>query len=307
MSGGAIAPRMCPLAERATATDLIEGLAPAPWIVRRCRETGFVYLENPPGYDSLKEDLAWQVTYQRESQHRAIAEPLRYALSRWLKHLRRSVFKRHKVADMTLAYAARAAHERQDGSAVHLVDVGCGWGELLGIVMLRMLPALRQRCVPHGIELSTELARLSNEAMAPYGGHCEHASAVEGMARFAAGSLDVIVLSSFLEHEIAPLPLLRHCHAALQPGGFVLVKVPNHASWNRHLRGPRWCGHRSQGVGAEVVDMVGPAIAAPARAAQMPVPTGVIGHLDQHCAASAECIAAVAQQWQRRDLVFEER
>ena len=64
------------------------------------------------------------------------------------------------------------------------------------------------------------------------------------MARFAPVSVDVIVLSSFLEHEAAPLPLLRHCRAALQPGGFVLVKVPNHASWNRHLRGPRWCGYR---------------------------------------------------------------
>ncbi|MDP1693272.1 MAG: class I SAM-dependent methyltransferase [Burkholderiaceae bacterium] len=235
--------RVCPLTERATATDVIEGLAPAPWVVRRCRETGFVFLENPPGYESLKEDLAWQVTYQRESQQRASAEPIRYTLSRWAKHLRRKVAKRHKVADMTLALATRAAAER-GAAPVHLVDVGCGWGELLGLVMERMPPALRQRCVPHGVELSTELARLSNRALAPYGGHCEHASAVDGMAGFAPGSLDVIVLSSFLEHEIAPLPLLRHCRDALREGGGVLIKVPNHASWNRSLRGARWCGYR---------------------------------------------------------------
>lgn len=235
--------RVCPLAERDTATEVIEGLAPSPWVVRRCRETGFVFLENPPGYECLKEDLAWQVTYQRESQQRANAEPIRYTFSRWAKYLRRNVAKRHKVADMTLALATRAAAER-GGAAVHLVDVGCGWGELLGLVMERMPPALRQRCVPHGVELSTELARLSNAALAPYGGHCEHASAVDGMARFAPGSLDVIVLSSFLEHEIAPLPLLRHCRDALHEGGVVLVKVPNHASWNRALRGPRWCGYR---------------------------------------------------------------
>lgn len=236
--------RDCPLAERSTATDVIEGLAPAPWVVRRCRETGFVFLENPPGYESLKEDLAWQVTYRRESQQRAAAEPIRYTLSRWAKHLRRNVAKRHKVADMTLALAAQAAAGRPDAEPVHLVDVGCGWGELLGLVMERMPPALRQRCVPHGIELSTELARLSNEALAPFVGHCEHANAVDGMARFPAGSLDVIVLSSFLEHEVAPLPLLRHCRDALRPAGTVLVKVPNHASWNRRLRGPRWCGYR---------------------------------------------------------------
>ena len=236
--------RVCPLTERPTAVDVITGLAPPPWVVHRCRETGFVYLANPPAYDSLKEDFAWQVTYQRESQQRARAEPLRYALSRGLKDLRRSIVKRHKVADMSLALAARAAAARPAHQAVHIVDVGCGGGELLGLVMERMATALRARIVPHGVELSTELARLSNQALAPYGGHCEHASAVDGMARFGAGSIDVIVLSSFLEHEAAPLPLLRHCHAALQPGGFVLVKVPNHASWNRHLRGPRWCGYR---------------------------------------------------------------
>jgi len=98
--------------------------------------------------------------------------------------------------------------------------------------------------VPHGVEISTELARLSDAALAPYGGHCEHASAVDGLARFASGSLDLVVLSSFLEHEIAPLPLLRHCRAALREGGVVLVKVPNHASWNQAMRGPRWCGYR---------------------------------------------------------------
>ena len=244
MSSAAATTRVCPLAERATATDLIEGLAPAPWVVRRCRDTGFVYLENPPGYDSLKDDLAWQVTSERESRQRASTEPLRYAASRWLKHLRRAVLKRHKVADMTLDLATRAADERGGHNAVHLVDVGCGWGELLGLVMERMPPALRRRCVPHGVELSTELARLSNAALAPYGGRCEHASALDGMARFATDGLDVIVLSSFLEHEIAPLPLLRQCHDALRPGGAVLVKVPNHASWNRVLRGPRWCGYR---------------------------------------------------------------
>lgn len=244
MSSVVATSRACPLTERATPSDVIEGLAPAPWVVRRCRETGFVYLENPPGYDSLKQDFAWQVTSERESQQRAHAEPLRYAASRWLKRLRRQVFKRHKVADMTLALATRAAAQGNEHRAVHLVDVGCGWGELLGLVMERMPPELRQRCVPHGVELSTELAQLSNGALAPYGGHCKHASAVEGMARFAAASLDVVVLSSFLEHEIAPLPLLRHCRAALRPGGVVLTKVPNHASWNRTLRGPRWCGYR---------------------------------------------------------------
>ena len=30
----------------------------------------------------------------------------------------------------------------------------------------------------------------------------------------------------------------------LRAGGRVIVKVPNYASWNRRLRGTRWCGYR---------------------------------------------------------------
>jgi SAM-dependent methyltransferase len=102
----------------------------------------------------------------------------------------------------------------------------------------------RRRCVPHGIEISDELARRSQAALAPYGGRCVHASALDGLAGFDAASLDLIVLASFLEHELQPLPLLRECARTLRPGGRVLVKVPNYASWNRHLRGRRWCGYR---------------------------------------------------------------
>ena len=51
--------RDCPLLERETATDVLD-LAPEPWVVRQCRETGLVFLENPPGYESLQSELAWR-------------------------------------------------------------------------------------------------------------------------------------------------------------------------------------------------------------------------------------------------------
>lgn len=63
------------------------------------------------------------------------------------------------------------------------------------------------------------------------------------MASFDAGSFDLIVMSSFLEHEIRPLPLCEAARA-LRSDGKVLIKVPNHAIWNRRLRGARWCGYR---------------------------------------------------------------
>ena len=234
----AAAPRVCPLLERPSRTRTLD-IAPPPWVVRECLETGFVYLENPPGYDSLKAELAWEVTWQRESERRARAEPARYAFSGVLKRLRSRVLKRHKVAAMTVALVRASGSPR-----IRIVDLGCGAGQLLGIVMDRLPADPRGRCEPWGVEISNELARQSKEALAPYGGDCVHASALEGLGRFEPGSLDLVVMSSFLEHEIQPLPLLREAAARLRAGGQVLIKVPNYASWNRRLRGPKWCGFR---------------------------------------------------------------
>ncbi len=230
--------RVCPLLERESATDLLD-LAPPPWVVRQCRETGLVFLENPPGYESLQSELAWEVTWQREAQARASAEPTLYAMSQAAKRFRHRVLKRNKVADLATAIV------RASGSAqIRLLDLGCGEGRLLGTVMDRLDDELRGRCIPHGVEISNVLARESDAALAAYGGRCVHASALDGMAAFGSGFFDLIVMSSFLEHEIQPLPLLREAARALRAGGQVLIKVPNYASWNRHLRGKRWCGYR---------------------------------------------------------------
>ena len=233
------APRVCPLAERATATEVLQGLAPAPWVVRRCRETGFVYLENPPGYEALQSELAWEVTWQREAQARAAAEPTLYRISQAVKRFRRRVLKRDKVADLATAALLRVRRDE-----IRLLDLGCGEGRLLGDVMQRLPADVRSRCVPYGVEISNELARRSAQVLARNAGRCVHASALQGLATFGDAFFDLIVMSSFLEHEILPLPLLRESRRTLRDGGTVLVKVPNYASWNRRLRGARWCGYR---------------------------------------------------------------
>ena len=229
--------RVSPLLEHEADSTVLD-LAPSPWVLRRCNTTGFVFLENPPGYEVLHDELAWQVTYQRECEARAAAEPVRYAISAGLKRMRRAL-KRHKVADLTQSLMPLIKNPQ-----IRLLDLGCGSGQLLGVVMDRLPPALRQRCVPYGIEISTELAHLAQQALTPFHGRCLHASALDGLAQFETEFFDLIVMSSFLEHEIQPLPLLRISAQRLRSGGYIIVKVPNYDSWNRHLRGSRWCGFR---------------------------------------------------------------
>ena len=57
--------RVSPILERETETELLN-LAPEPWKILKCLETDIVFLENPPGYEALKEEFAWEKTYQSE-------------------------------------------------------------------------------------------------------------------------------------------------------------------------------------------------------------------------------------------------
>jgi len=40
-----------------------------------------IFLANPPSYEALSEEFAYEVTFKRESEARRQAEPLRYAFS----------------------------------------------------------------------------------------------------------------------------------------------------------------------------------------------------------------------------------
>jgi SAM-dependent methyltransferase len=54
------------------------------------------------------------------------------------------------------------------------------------------------------------------------------------------GSVDAVTLWHVLEHVEDPAATLDVLHDWLRPGGALLVGVPNLASWQAHLGGPRW-------------------------------------------------------------------
>ena len=85
--------RVSPLLEKHSKTINLN-LAPDPWKILKCCETGIVFLENPPGYEALKEDYAWEKTYESEVKKRKTDEPIRYKISSLLKDFRLKVLKR---------------------------------------------------------------------------------------------------------------------------------------------------------------------------------------------------------------------
>ncbi len=234
--------RHCPLLGRSAPTEPV-GNAPAPWSLRRCTETGFVFLANPPAQEQFQDEFAWEVTHDREADRRRRSEPLIYAMSTALKTFRRRVLKRDKVTGMvTRLIAARAA--QKTSGPIRLVDVGCAYGTLAKRVAKQLPLPVSHRLQPIGIEISTHLARQADETLRARGGRCIHGTAIDGLSTLPPGRADVVVLSCVLEHEIEPLHLLRQCRERLTPHGQIIVKVPNYACLGRRLRGAKWCGYR---------------------------------------------------------------
>lgn len=109
-----------------------------------------------------------------------------------------------------------------------LLDVGAGRGRFVAT-------ALAEGYDARGIEPSERGVRAAAEV---YGVTLERAGIED--AAIAPGSLDAVTLWHVLEHVEDPGAALRRVSAWLRPGGAVLVGVPNLASLQARLGGPRW-------------------------------------------------------------------
>lgn len=231
---------VCPILSRPS-TGFQVVLRRDSWELVRCRETGFVFLANPPVYSQLKSEFAWEKTYEAEKKRRQETEPAVYAASQIAKEIKYKINpRRNRIADMALRTVAGNQSE-----SVRILDIGCGNGSLM-LELCQRYEKRNVRAVPFGIEVSEQLAEESARIVEPLGGAIIKHHAVGGCHALKAQNetFDLVMMSCFLEHEAQPLELLRSLHALLSPAGSIIVKVPNYASWNRHIRGPKWCGYR---------------------------------------------------------------
>lgn len=230
---------LCPILGRETETEPA-GFGRDGWSLVRCVETGMVFLPDPPAYEELESNYAWEATSAAERRRRLREEPVRARVSDAMKRVKAVVLRsRNKMADLALEAAGRWPA----GTRLEVVDFGCAQCRLL----LRTHERLRDGgygCVPVGVEVSRGLAAQGDARLRELGGRVECASAIDGARRLATGSIHLALMSSFLEHEAKPFELLRELRRVLRPDGAVVIKVPNFACWNRALRGNRWCGFR---------------------------------------------------------------
>ncbi|HEY5197994.1 MAG TPA: class I SAM-dependent methyltransferase [Solirubrobacteraceae bacterium] len=110
----------------------------------------------------------------------------------------------------------------------HLLDVGAGRGRFVAAARAAGFQA-------EGIEPSARGVRAGREQ---YG--VELRPDQIATTAVAPGSLDAVTLWHVLEHLDDPGPALAVVAGWLAPGGVILIGVPNLASWQARIGGPRW-------------------------------------------------------------------
>ena len=185
-----------------------------------------VYLENPVDYSALSHEMAWEKTYAAEAETRRQRNPLLYRAARLPKALWQRLIQRDKLVSWTARYFAPGP----------VLDVGCSEGHTLA--------RLPSQYIPYGIEISAELSRIAQQRFARRGGRVVQGDALSALGQFDAGFFTGVIMTSFLEHETEPRAVLAAANRVMGPGSCLIVKVPNYGSWNRAVRGARWCGFR---------------------------------------------------------------
>lgn len=182
-----------------------------------------VYLAQEISYATQVDQHEFPDSYLREHQRRKEKHPLLIGISRLTRRLK------PEIGNRLLAQTLRWWPASRGG---RLLDLGCGDG--------KFLEKAAQYFEVYGVEISPLLATMA-EARIP---RARILRAPITEAELPEGHFDVVTQFSVLEHEWRPLEALRAAHRALRAGGVTVIKVPNHASWNRHIMRQDWCGYR---------------------------------------------------------------
>lgn len=218
-NSGAAKTRPCPLCG---AMDRKTILQRDEWEIVECRRCAMVFLASELDYSAQAENYDWLGEYAKEVARRKQTQPVMLFLSRLLRPLRPNT-NRHMLAQ-TLRW-------KRSGK---LIDFGSGDGGFLAI-------AARYFGVT-GIELSPRGVQLSRQKVPP--DRILEGPVTQIIDRVCSeNSFDVVTQFGYIEHEWSPLAGLRCAFRVLKPGGITVLKTPNYASWNRHIRGPKWCGY----------------------------------------------------------------
>lgn len=236
----------CPICQSAQCELLHEGVrdwsffsAPSSWSYWRCHDCGGVYLNPRPKIEAI-----WHA-YASYYTHVGVASGLgwRRLKARWRNERLSARFGRNinsclKLPNFLGSFVSRKAErmdlvfgwqELADLKPGELMDVGCGAG-----VTLALARQLGWRV--HGLEMDSAAVQAARDD-----GIDVLQGSFERLEEFK-DAFDAIICSHVIEHVFDPLEMIRLMHAALRPGGVLLVATPNARSDVHHHFGKYWRG-----------------------------------------------------------------
>jgi 2-polyprenyl-3-methyl-5-hydroxy-6-metoxy-1,4-benzoquinol methylase len=200
--------------------DRLFGLARGVFHLFRCRSCGCVFQHPLPEETALSSFYPQEYWWSEES----IRESRSARLFRKLE----KAYREFVVADH-VRFLDFCARENPAGGK-SLLDIGCGSGTFLHI-------AQSHGFVPHGMDQSSQAVEIAHRQYGYPARQGAIGSKIWGDCRF-----DFITMFHVLEHLPDPGLGLRYADELLQPGGTLIIQVPNVSSIQARLFGNRWYG-----------------------------------------------------------------
>lgn len=110
-----------------------------------------------------------------------------------------------------------------------ILEIGCSWGKFLDIARARGWEVA-------GVELSNHSSKWARTELKldVFTGKLEDSRFV------GSGNFDLVVAWHVIEHMREPLGFLQACRSCLKPGGYLVLKTPNAASFSCRFNGRAW-------------------------------------------------------------------
>ncbi len=196
-------------------------LSHAGWDLVQCADCGLAYLPRIPAEDLVATDLEWDASFSHDRRQRWLQTPwmrLWTFVTMWLHPSRE---------------ASALRWIRRYAPTGRLLDLGCGNGRLVAAALEAGFDAF-------GVDVSPVMIRKALRRVPPERVQCGRLTDLDQ----PAGSFDVAVSMSYLEHEPRPAETAARVFELLRPGGLTAHKVPNYDSHLRWVLGRRWSGYR---------------------------------------------------------------